>query len=64
MLVTKRQPFRGVENYFTNSVLYRDSLEADPQPEEPDYGDNADIESESDDEYTWELDYSIMAQIN
>jgi len=27
MLITERHPFKGAENYFTDSLLYQDSLE-------------------------------------
>ena len=45
-LIAKRHLFEGVENYFTNSLLYQDSLETNknPQPEEPDSGNEADTE--------------------
>jgi len=26
-LIAKRHPFKGVENYFTDSLLYQDSLD-------------------------------------
>ena len=47
-LIAERHPFKGVENYFTDSLLYQDSLEADenPHPEEPDYGSEADTKPE------------------
>ena len=50
MLIAKRHPFKGIENYFTDSLLYQDSLEADgnPHPEESDSGNEADTESEKD----------------
>jgi len=37
-LIAEMHPFKGVENYFTDSLLYQDSLETDenPQPEELD----------------------------
>ena len=40
---------RGVENYFTDSFLYQDSLEMNenPQPEELDSGNEADTEPEA-----------------
>ena len=43
-LIAKRHPFKGVENYFTDSLLYQDSVETDEilQPEEPDSGNEAD----------------------
>ena len=39
-LIAERHPFKGVENYFTDSLLYQESAEIDevPQPEEPDSG--------------------------
>ena len=44
-LITERHPFKGVENYFTDSLLYQDSLETDenPQPEELDSDNKADV---------------------
>ena len=55
-LIAERYPFKGVENYFTDSLLYQDSLETDenPHPEEPDSGNEADMESEED-ECLWEI---------
>ena len=48
MLIAKRHPFKGVENYFTDSLLYQDSLKIDEnsQSEELDSGNEADVESE------------------
>ena len=57
-LITERHPFKGVENYyFTDSLLYQDSLKTNenPQPEELDSGNEADIEPEAEEEYLWEL---------
>ena len=31
-LIAERHPFKGVENYFTDSLLYQDSLETDKNP--------------------------------
>ena len=47
-MITERHPFKGVENYFTDSLLYQDSLETneDLQPEEPDSGNEVDTEPE------------------
>jgi len=44
---------QGVENYFTDSLLYQDSLETDgnPQPEEQDSDNKADVEPEAEEEY-------------
>jgi len=51
-LIAERHPLKGVENYFTDFLLYQNSLEMDenPQPEEPDYGNEADIEPEVEEE--------------
>jgi len=48
-LIAERHPFNGVENYFTDSLLYQDSLEMNknPQPEELDSGNEADTEPEA-----------------
>jgi len=37
-LIAERHPFKGVKNYFTDSLFYEDSLEADENlhPEKPD----------------------------
>jgi len=42
-LTTEKHSFKGVENYFTNSLLYQDSLELteDPTPEDHDFGNEA-----------------------
>ena len=49
-LIAERYPFKRVENYFTVSFLYQDSLEVDEKsyPEEPDSGNEADTEPEED----------------
>ena len=56
-LITERHPFKEVENYFTDSLLYQDSLKVDenPQSEEPDSSNEADIEPEAEEECLWEL---------
>ena len=48
MLIAERHLFKGVKNYFIDSLLYQDSLEIDenPHPEEHDSGHEADTESE------------------
>jgi len=55
-LIAERHPFKKVENYFTDSLLYQDSLENDknPHPEELDCSNEADMEPE-DDECLWEI---------
>ena len=64
-LIIERHPFKGVENYFTDSFLYQDSLETDenPQLEELDSGIEADVEPETEEEYLWELN-SLVASVN
>ena len=46
MLIAERHPFKGVENYFADSLLYQGSLEINenPQPEELDSGNEANVE--------------------
>ena len=62
-LIVKRNPFKGVENYFTDSLLYQDSLKTgkNTQPEEPDSGNEANVESEAKDECLWELNPLVMS---
>ena len=47
-LIAERHSFKGVEIYFTDSLLYQDSLETDeyPHPEEPNSGKESDTEPE------------------
>ena len=61
-LITERHPFKLVENYFTDSLFYQDSLETDenPHPEEPDSGNEADTEPEED-ECLWEINPLVMS---
>jgi len=49
-LIVKRHPFKGIENYFTDSLLNQDSLEVDENPhlEEPDSCNEADTEPKED----------------
>ena len=53
----RKASVQGSQNYFTDSLLYQDSVETDeiPQPEEPDSGNEADTEPEKE-ECMWELD--------
>ena len=64
-MIAERHLFKGVENYFTGSLLYQDSLETNenPQPEEPDSGNEADTESEAEEECLWELN-PLVTSIN
>ena len=52
-LITEKHLFKGVENYFTDSLLYHDPLEAveDPSLENLDSGNEADTEPEAEEEY-------------
>ena len=46
-VVAEKQPFKGVENYFTDSLLYQDDdSEEEPPVEESDSGNEADTELE------------------
>ena len=53
----RKASVQGVKNYITDSLLYQDSLEINenPQPEEPDSGNEADIEPEAEEECLCEL---------
>ena len=48
---------QGIENYFTDSLLYKDSIETDEnlQPEELDSGNEADTEPEIKEECLWKI---------
>jgi len=61
-LIAERHPFKGVENYFTDSLLYQDSLETNEnlQPEKSDSGNKADTEPKKE-ECMWELDPLVMS---
>ena len=64
-LIAERHPFKGVENFFTDSLLYQDSLETDknPQPEEVDSGNEADFEPKAEEKYLWELN-PLVTSVN
>ena len=61
-LIAKRHPFKGVQNYFIDSLLYQDSLENDesPYPKEHDFGNEADTEPEMD-ECLWKINPLVMS---
>ena len=63
-LIAERHPFKEVENYFTDFLLYQESLETNenPQPEEPDSSNEAEIEPEKEG-CVWELD-PLVTSIN
>ena len=52
----------GVENYFTDSLLYQDSSEAakEQPPEDSDSSNEANVELEPEDECLWELNPFVM----
>ena len=62
-LIAEKHPFKGVENYFTDSVLYHDSLETtnDPPPDDHDSGNEADTEPNPKEECLWELNPIVMS---
>jgi len=61
-LLAERHPFKGVENYFTDSFLCQDSLETDENshPEELDSGNEADTEPEEE-ECLWEINLLVTS---
>ena len=62
MLIAERHPFKRVENYFIDSLLYQDSLEVDENShlEELDSGNEVDTEPEED-ECLWEINPVVMS---
>ena len=61
-LIAQRHLFKGVENYFTDSLPYQDSYETEenPHPEEPDSGNEADMEPEED-KCLWEINLLVTS---
>ena len=64
-MIAERHPFKRIENYFTDSLLYQDSLETNenPQPEELDSGNETDTKPEVKEECMWELN-PLVTSIN
>ena len=62
-MIAERHPFKGVENYFTDSLLYQDSLKINKnlQPEEPYSGNEVDTKPKKEEECTWELNPLVMS---
>ena len=65
MLIAEKHPFKGVENYFIDSLLYQDSLETDEnsKTEELDSGNEADVEPEAEEECLQELN-PLVTSVN
>ena len=63
ILIAEEHSFKGVENYYTNSLLYQDSLEAaeDPSPEDSDSGNETNTELEPEEEYLWKLNQLVTS---
>ena len=61
-LIVERHPFKRIKNYFTNSLLYHDSLEVNenPHPKKPDSSNEADTEPDED-ECLWEINPFITS---
>ena len=47
-MVTDKQPFKGLENYFTGSLLYDAKSDIEPSAQGTDSGEEADTEAGSD----------------
>jgi len=62
-LIAKRYPFKGVKNYFTDSLLYSDSLETDEnlQLEKSDSSNEVNTEPETEEECLWKINPFIMS---
>lgn len=45
-LAAEKQPFMGVNNYYTDALFYTDSCKGNLQLEEPDSGNEAEVEPE------------------
>ena len=62
-LITEKHPFMRVENYFIDSLLYQNSLEAaeNLSPEDPDSSNEVDANPEQKEEYLWELNPLITS---
>ena len=56
-LITVKHPFKVIENYFTNSLLYQDPLELadDPTPEDHNSDNETDTKQEPEEECLWEI---------
>lgn len=62
-LIAERHTFKGIENYYTDSMLYQDLLNRGIQLEKPDSDNEADAKLKNED-CLWELDLSVIGQNN
>ena len=60
MLIAERHPFKGVENYFTNSLLYQDSLEVDENLHPGELNSGNELDTEPEEECLWEINSLLM----
>jgi len=63
MLIAEKYPFKGVENYFIDSLFYQDPFEAieDSSPEDLEFSNETDDEPETEEECLWELNPFVMS---
>ena len=63
ILIAKKHPFKGMVNYFMDSLLYQYPFEAaeDPSPEDWDSGNEADTETDTEEEYLWEINSRVTS---
>lgn len=60
IVIADRYPFKRVENYFTDSLLYRETLKTDPALEKPDSGNEVDTAYDLEDDCPWQLNLSML----
>ena len=58
-LIAEKYPFRGVENFHTDSVFYSESQEE----EDVDSGNEADVESDPEGNCPWELNFDVIGSV-
>ena len=63
MLIDEKYPFKGVENYFTDFLLYHDPLKPteDKTPEDHDSSNEADTELKPEEECLWEINSLVTS---
>lgn len=60
MLVIEKQPFKGVDNYSTNALLYKDVQRQDHSQKSPSPTNKEDVELKPEGEGVCELDLSAL----